>query len=129
MLGFKLDTKNKKQVLSYKEEIMADRSFHRRKLDLGKDKSLSRRVTDQQKEAILVRDGRRCVYCGYYASEVDHVIPVTKGGIDSSNNLVACCFVCNHRKSNKLNMLMITRGLLWLSTHGENTDWVDRISF
>lgn len=33
---------------------------------------------------------------------VDHVIPLSKGGVDSPDNLALACFHCNRRKSNHL---------------------------
>jgi HNH endonuclease len=49
-----------------------------------------------------------CEYC--HASEqwqyvrftVDHVIPLTQGGVNSLENLALACFHCNRRKSNNL---------------------------
>lgn len=51
---------------------------------------------------ILMRDNRTCVYCGEYANTVDHVIPKSKGGEDSWENLVAACRDCNAKKANKV---------------------------
>ena len=52
---------------------------------------------------ILERDGYRCCLCGRTAKEtkleVDHKIPVAKGGTDSLNNLWTLCVDCNRGKS------------------------------
>lgn len=48
---------------------------------------------------ILKRDGNRCQYCG--TSEdltIDHVLPRSRGGKDTWENLVAACNRCNHKK-------------------------------
>lgn len=43
-----------------------------------------------------------CAYCNSaLATEIDHVIPVTRGGTNESDNLVAACRRCNARKNNK----------------------------
>ena len=42
----------------------------------------------------------KCVYCGAKATEIDHVIPRSKGGTNSTYNLVASCRACNQIKSN-----------------------------
>ena len=42
---------------------------------------------------ILDRDDNRCQYCGQIATQVDHVIPVAKGGQDTEDNLLASCAV------------------------------------
>lgn len=40
----------------------------------------------------------RCVYCGNKATEIEHVIPKSKGGTDSVHNLVIACRKCNELK-------------------------------
>jgi len=52
---------------------------------------------------ILRRDGHRCQYCGTTAAPltVDHIIPRSRGGKDSWDNLVAACIACNNRKGNR----------------------------
>ncbi len=51
------------------------------------------------------RDGNRCQYCGNkFKSEdlnLDHVIPVSRGGKDSWYNVVCSCVPCNLRKGDK----------------------------
>ena len=54
------------------------------------------------RERILRRDGFICVYCHEQANTVDHVQPISKGGTDEPDNLVAACGKCNSKKSNKL---------------------------
>jgi predicted restriction endonuclease len=52
---------------------------------------------------ILERDGFRCKLCGTTPKEtkleVDHIVPVAKGGTDSLNNLRTLCVDCNRGKS------------------------------
>ena len=49
------------------------------------------------------RDNFRCQYCGTKAHNLtlDHVIPKSRGGSDSWENLVAACVKCNNKKSNR----------------------------
>jgi hypothetical protein len=55
------------------------------------------------RDAILLRDGFRCVYCaGAYPAEqlsLDHVQPRMRGGDNSPGNLVAACLACNALKA------------------------------
>lgn len=55
---------------------------------------------------ILMRDRHICQYCGTTrpAQELtlDHVVPRSRGGKSSWENLVACCQACNHRKGDRL---------------------------
>lgn len=42
-------------------------------------------------------DGR-CAYCGACAAEMDHVLPVSRGGEHDVGNVVPACYECNRRK-------------------------------
>ena len=48
---------------------------------------------------VLRRDGNVCQYCGSPATEVDHVVPVSRGGGHALSNLVASCHGCNADKN------------------------------
>jgi 5-methylcytosine-specific restriction endonuclease McrA len=52
---------------------------------------------------ILRRDAYKCAYCGRsdLPLTIDHVVPKSKGGVDSWENLVTACTVCNNRKGNR----------------------------
>lgn len=56
--------------------------------------SLSRR-------AVFVRDNFECQYCGRPAENVDHIIPKSRGGGHTWDNVVAACRPCNSRKENR----------------------------
>lgn len=49
---------------------------------------------------IFSRSEGKCVYCGAKAEEIDHVVPRSNGGTNSTYNLVAACRRCNEKKSN-----------------------------
>ena len=51
---------------------------------------------------IIRRDGHRCQYCAdRNRLTIDHVLPKSRGGRDTWDNLVAACVPCNNRKGNK----------------------------
>jgi 5-methylcytosine-specific restriction endonuclease McrA len=52
--------------------------------------------------AVFARDGHRCQYCGRVAECLDHVIPRSKGGPHTWENVVASCRACNVRKADHL---------------------------
>ena len=54
------------------------------------------------RRAVFVRDGHRCQYCGAGAENIDHVIPRSKGGTHTWDNVVAACRPCNARKEDRL---------------------------
>jgi len=51
---------------------------------------------------ILERDHFVCAYCDGHADEVDHVMPLARGGNNDDENLAACCGWCNRSKGAKL---------------------------
>lgn len=53
------------------------------------------------RRGVLRRDAFRCGYCGGAASTIDHVMPRSRGGRDTWENLVACCLRCNNVKSDR----------------------------
>ena len=52
---------------------------------------------------IFIRDHHTCQYCGIRAHDltIDHVIPRSRGGQHTWDNVVAACRTCNHRKGGK----------------------------
>jgi 5-methylcytosine-specific restriction endonuclease McrA len=55
------------------------------------------------RRAVFARDQWTCQYCGSRSNlTVDHVIPKSKGGLSSWENIVASCAPCNRRKGNAL---------------------------
>ncbi len=62
--------------------------------------SSKRKIT---RRAVFARDGWACQYCGKRSAlTVDHVIPRSKGGSSSWENIVASCAPCNRRKADRL---------------------------
>jgi 5-methylcytosine-specific restriction endonuclease McrA len=53
------------------------------------------------KKGILRRDGGKCGYCNSKANTVDHIIPRSRNGKHTWDNLVACCLQCNQDKADK----------------------------
>lgn len=74
-------------------------------------KSLAERerskMSKKLRYSILERDGGRCVLCGMgpedgVALHVDHVIPVSAGGLTEHSNLRCLCSACNLGKGSKV---------------------------
>jgi 5-methylcytosine-specific restriction endonuclease McrA len=53
------------------------------------------------RRGVLRRDRHLCAYCDGPAGTVDHVLPRSRGGADSWENLVACCVRCNNIKGSR----------------------------
>ncbi len=53
------------------------------------------------RRAVFTRDGQTCVYCGSSATSIDHVVPRSRGGTHTWDNVVAACRRCNHMKADR----------------------------
>ncbi len=53
------------------------------------------------RRAVFLRDGGRCQYCGAKAESIDHVIPRSRGGEHTWENVVAACERCNTAKRDR----------------------------
>ena len=63
------------------------------------------------RKMVFEKDGYRCQICGATSAttklEVDHIIPLARGGTDDFDNLITLCCHCNHGKND--NIFRITR--------------------
>ncbi|MEZ5169863.1 MAG: HNH endonuclease [Acidimicrobiia bacterium] len=53
------------------------------------------------RRAVFARDGHRCQYCDRAAENIDHVVPRSRGGGHSWDNVVASCRRCNSAKRDR----------------------------
>lgn len=53
------------------------------------------------RRAVFARDSHRCQYCGIAAENLDHVLPRSRGGDHTWENVVAACRPCNTRKGDR----------------------------
>lgn len=62
-----------------------------------------RRLTKSDRQLVYNKMDGHCAYCGCEIDmrdmQVDHVIPLRKGGEDSLDNMLPACRSCNHYKS------------------------------
>ena len=60
------------------------------------------KIHQAMRQRVYERDGYRCVYCGCTEEEmtlcVDHVIPLSQGGLTTDENLTTACAPCNNDK-------------------------------
>lgn len=64
------------------------------------------RVSNKMRFAVMERDGYRCCHCGRAEGtagdlEIDHIIPISKGGKSTFENLQTLCHRCNVEKGNR----------------------------
>ena len=55
-----------------------------------------------------------CQYCGAPATGYDHIIPLSKGGRDTEDNLVPCCPRCNSAKQDRPLVTFLNRHMDWI---------------
>jgi 5-methylcytosine-specific restriction endonuclease McrA len=81
-------TMSRPVVIRLMTYVMVPRDTHRRKIT---------------RRAVFARDNWTCQYCGSRSNlTVDHVIPRSKGGGSTWDNIVASCAPCNRRKADHL---------------------------
>lgn len=59
------------------------------------------RSTAMSRRALFARDDYRCQYCGVTADSLDHVVPRSRGGQHTWENVAAACRPCNLRKRDR----------------------------
>lgn len=66
-------------------------------------------MTAKLRDFIKKRDNHTCKQCSistmdepHLLLEVDHIMPISKGGLSTKDNLQTLCWRCNRRKSNKI---------------------------
>lgn len=81
------------QLIDYKKSIKGQRVL----------------MTTALRERIKSRDKYTCQHCGLSVRdepnlllEIDHIIPLSKGGITEESNLQTLCWKCNRHKGNKI---------------------------
>lgn len=100
---------------SYKCNIRHLRWFYRHLKKLGLEKTRREYFIKEQRrlmsralrKQIMERDNYTCQICGKYMPdevdiEIDHILPVSKGGLTEPNNLQVLCGDCNRHKGAKI---------------------------
>jgi len=83
------------QAEGFIEEVADER-------DPGVDKRASRSIPDSVRVEVFARDMCRCKRCGRTDDlQLDHIVPHSKGGETTADNLQLLCGRCNRSKSNK----------------------------
>ena len=100
-------------VLGHKAELLHDtgEALHSEHLTLAVPSVIRlrhfvkvpfRRRAPLNRRGVFARDDQRCQYCGRAAESIDHVVPRSKGGEHTWENVVAACRSCNVRKGDRL---------------------------
>lgn len=61
-----------------------------------------RKLTKAERQQIYAKCDGHCAYCGTSIAieqmQVDHIIPIRRGGADELDNMLPACRSCNHYK-------------------------------
>jgi hypothetical protein len=75
-------------------------------------------MTSKLREQIKIRDGYICQICSLSTEdeknlllEIDHIIPLSKGGVTCESNLQTLCWKCNRSKGSKIYSADVISGL------------------
>ena len=108
LCNFSLDNRPSARVEREYEETFRTVSAEYKKpsvVVLRKQISVRPRRVKLSSEEVFKRDNRLCQYCGIKCTDkiisIDHIIPKSKGGRNTWNNLVTACFACNNKKGSK----------------------------
>ncbi len=83
-----------------REEMLRPVPVHERRIKRGR-----KAIPVDMRWRVLKRDGHRCVSCGANPAtdesavlQIDHIVPVSKGGVNEEGNLRVLCRDCNAGK-------------------------------
>lgn len=102
---------SKSASFNFDQIVTSFNSVSRSHLDKTTYNALSKaergEVSDSLRYDVMNRDKFRCVICGASADEgvrlhIDHIVPISKGGKSTPDNLRTLCERCNIGKSNKI---------------------------
>lgn len=111
---FKYEYKDRKVILARSRENYQKRKVEGRLVKYKTDPHIRREIKNRYKarkmevtsvkynsKSIFEKFNHTCIYCGSEATQLDHVQPISRGGLDIEENLVAACKSCNCSKGNK----------------------------
>lgn len=99
-------SKNIDKLQEYNREWMKknkEKMNHHYSMRRSRRKSLPSTLTQEEWMDILEKHDHRCVYCNRQMQRLtkDHVIPASRGGGYTADNIVPACGSCNSRKNTK----------------------------
>ena len=85
--------------------IVAVRGGHGMRDFTVRNRARQSQVPRLSRRLLFARDRHLCAYCGAVCHfgdlSMDHIVPASRGGGDTWNNLVTACRPCNQRKANR----------------------------
>lgn len=99
-----------REIAKLHKELLAERhraaSLARRLAAAETERPKRKNISPALRQRVTERDGFACRYCGRdlhgRPRHLDHLVPFSRGGDNSEDNLVLSCEVCNSRKGTRL---------------------------
>lgn len=105
------ENKDREAHLEYRKKLYAE---GKRKTDYKDDPQVKRAAKNRRRakrigngfvkynpQDIFNRDNNTCVYCGETGTHLDHLVPISRGGPDTPENVAVACQHCNCSKGTK----------------------------
>lgn len=92
-----------RERLIYEENIFDEVETFMKKCVNNRLYNIDNKLWKQITHEVFERDNYTCQYCHVIGGilEVDHVIPISRGGTNELSNLVTACRRCNRQKKDK----------------------------
>lgn len=66
------------------------------------EKIKRKRLSAKERKIMYEKYDGRCAYCGckvtFRGMQIDHIVPLARGGLDELSNMTPACRSCNHYK-------------------------------
>ena len=91
------------QVRQWKKDNPKRVYHHNTKRKAAKRNAQINDLTMEQWQEILVEHEHKCAYCGRsdVPMTMDHIVPLSKGGLHTKENITTACMSCNSGKKDK----------------------------
>jgi hypothetical protein len=92
-------------------------------------------ISEAARQRVRERAGNRCEYClshqGYVMGrlQIDHILPIAKGGSDTEDNLCLACELCNQYKWAKTHSVDPQTGQQVVLFNPRQQNWADHFSW
>ncbi len=92
-------------------------------------------ISASLRQRVVERDQYRCVYCQTARDNsgqkfhIDHIVPISKGGVTTLDNLCTACFSCNSHKQARLTHIDPLTGAVESLFHPLQQHWADHFAW